>query len=245
MQFNDDYCEQVQLQNGTQERLRLIRTDDKQQMLKAFEHLSSGSRYKRFLGTKKALSESELRYFTEIDQYNHFALVAVALDDSGKELGGLGIARFIRLKSNTECAEVGITVVDSAQGRGIGRLLLERLFTAAIERGIKRLRFECFSSNNEMQRLIKKLSDHVKFVREDDLLMAEVLIPEPSPDTNQYPIDVIEELNMLIRKFSSEALMLYTDFNIGMFKRALNTATEYTMKSDDKVMGQSGTKKPN
>lgn len=245
MQFNDDYCEQVQLQNGTQERLRLVQPSDKKQMLKAFEHFSSDSRYKRFLGTKKGLSERELSYFTEIDQYNHFALVAVTLDDNGKEAGGVGIARFIRLKDDTECAEVGIAVIDSAQGRGIGRLLLERLFSAAIERGIKRLRFECLSSNNEMRSLVKKLSDQIKFEHEDDLLIAEIVIPKPSPDTDQYPMGVIEDLSVLIRKFSSEALMLYTDFNIRMFQRALDAAAEYTKISDLSKVGPFCDKKIN
>ncbi|MDX2368335.1 MAG: GNAT family N-acetyltransferase [Colwellia sp.] len=235
MQFNDDYCEQVSLPNATQMRLRLIRPDDKKHMVKAFEHLSSASRYKRFFGAKKALSEGELRYFTEIDQYNHFALGALELDDCNKETGGAGVARFIRLPADTECAEVGITIIDSAQGKGIGRLLLERLFSAAIERGIKRLRFECLAENQDMQRLVKKLTDHVKFEREDELLIAEIVIPKPCPNTNKYPLDVIEDMSVLIRTFSSEAFILYTDFSIGMFKHALDTATKYTMKNDDSL----------
>lgn len=235
MKFNDNYSEHVSLQTASQIRLRLIRPDDKKHMVKAFEHLSSASRYKRFFGTKKSLSENELRYFTEIDQHNHFALGAFDLDDGNNEMGVAGVARFIRLPSDTECAEVGITVIDSAQGKGIGRLLLEQLFSAAVERGIKRLRFECLAENQDMQRLVKKLADLVKFEREDDLLIAEVVIPKPCPNTNQYPMDIIEDVNVLIRTFSSEAFILYTDFSLGMFKRALDSATKYTLKKNESL----------
>lgn len=235
MKFNDCYSEQVPVLTATQIRLRLICPDDKKHMVKAFEHLSSASRYKRFFGTKKALSENELRYFTEIDQYNHFALGAFDLNDYNDEMGLAGVARFIRLPSDTECAEVGITVIDSAQGKGIGRLLLEKLFSAAVERGIKRLRFECLAENQDMQRLVKKLTDLVKFEREDDLLIAEIVIPKPCPNTNQYPMDVIEDVNVLMRTFSSEAFILYTDLSMGMFKRAMDTATKYSIKHSDRV----------
>ena len=245
MQFNNDYCEETQLLSLAPIRLRLIRADDKQHIVKAFEHLSSSSRYKRFFGSKKVLSEKELRYFTEIDQYNHFALGALDLDDNDKEVSLAGIARFIRLPTDIECAEVGITVIDSAQGKGIGKLLLERLFSAALERGIKRLRFECLAENQDMQRLVKKLHVDVKFEREYDLLIAEIEIPEPSADTNQFSLDIIESMSVLIRTLSSETLFLYTDFSIGMFKYALDTATKYAIKSEDTIVELANNDKAN
>ena len=52
MQFNDSYREQVQTLGVTKVLLRLINPDDKQNMLEAFEHLSSSSRYMRFFGAK-------------------------------------------------------------------------------------------------------------------------------------------------------------------------------------------------
>lgn len=236
MQFNEYYREHIPLTNDSHVRLRLIRPDDKKHMVKAFENLSTVSRYKRFFGTKKVLTERELRYFTEIDQYNHFALGALELDDSNKEVNIEGVARFIRLPTDKECAEVGITVIDSAQGKGIGRLLLDRIFSAAIERGIKRLRFECLPENQDMQRLVSKLTGHIKFDREDGLLIAEIVIPEPCPKTNQYPMDVLEDLNKLIRTCSSQAFILYTDFSVGVFKCALDNATQYTKINDDNLV---------
>lgn len=227
MEFNDQYSEQVQLITGTQIRLRLVQPDDKQHLVKAFEHISSSSRYMRFLGTKNLLSEGDLRYFTEIDQYNHFALGALELDDSDQEVSGAGIARFIRLPTDTECAEVGITVIDRAKRKGIGQLLLERLITAAIERGIKRLRFECLSENRNMRQLIKKLNDQVRFEREHGLLIAEIVLPKPVADNHQYPIGLIEDLSLLLRDFTTDALMLQADFNMRMIKRSLDAATAY------------------
>ena len=107
MEFSDEYREQVQLLSGGQIQLRLVCPDDKQHMVKAFEHLSLGSRYMRFFGAKSALSEGELRYFTEIDQYNHFALSAMELDDCGKEIGGAGIASLTAADTYEKNIELG------------------------------------------------------------------------------------------------------------------------------------------
>jgi GNAT superfamily N-acetyltransferase len=245
MKFNENYCEDVQRLNLTPIRFRLIRPDDKHYVIKAFEHLSASSRYKRFFGTKKILSDTELRYFTEIDQYNHFALGAFNRDENNKESGVEGIARFIRLPTDRECAEVGITVIDSAQGKGIGKLLLQRLFSAALERGIKRLRYECLAENQDIQRLVKKLNAHVKFEREDDLLIAEIVIPTPSPDTNQYPMEIIEDLSVLICGLSSETFILYTDLSMGIFKYLLDSATKYTIINEKNKVDQARIDKTN
>ncbi len=153
LEFNEDYSEELQLRSGRRVKLRLVCPDDKFHLTNAFDQLSADSRYKRFFGAKSALSDDELRYFTEMDQNQHFALGAMEVDADGVETTGVGIARFIRDSSDTECAEVGITVIDSLQGEGAGRILLERLIGAALERDIKRLRFECLATNREVQRL--------------------------------------------------------------------------------------------
>ena len=76
---------------------------------------------KRFFGGKHCLSDVELRYFTELDHFDHFAIGAVELNGSGEEGDGIGIARFVRLPHDAECAEVAITVIDRMQGKGVGR----------------------------------------------------------------------------------------------------------------------------
>ncbi len=67
------------------------------------------------------------------------AVVAVQRGPDG-ELEGLGVARFIRDPDDPGVAEPAIAVVDAWQGRGVGRVLTDRLVDAARERGIRELR---------------------------------------------------------------------------------------------------------
>src|SRR5207244_92171 len=108
---------------------------------RGFAGLSAESRYRRFFSAKDRLSEAELRYLTEVDGVDHFALGAL---HDGE---GAGVARFVRLRDRPDTAEAAIVVVDERQGCGLGRLLLTRLTEAARERGITRFRSDVLARN--------------------------------------------------------------------------------------------------
>ncbi|MCG8053164.1 MAG: GNAT family N-acetyltransferase, partial [Candidatus Thiodiazotropha endolucinida] len=150
MKFNESFREIVDLDATRRIAIRLIEPNDKALLQQGFDSLSDESRQRRFMAEKRSLSPQELAYFTEVDQIDHFALGMVRLDESGNETEGVAIGRFIRLAGDAETAEVGLTVADSMQGQGLGQLLLERLVSAALERGIKRFRFECLAYNQAM-----------------------------------------------------------------------------------------------
>ncbi len=83
--FCDDYEELTELRDGTKVLLRLVRPSDKQLLLRGFEQLSARSRYLRFLTPKAVLTEEELRYLTELDGEDHFAIGAVRLIEAPEE----------------------------------------------------------------------------------------------------------------------------------------------------------------
>ena len=85
--FHRDYEETVHLKDGTRVVLRPIRASDSQLLLEGFERLSPQSRYTRFLAPKKKLTDKELRYRTEVDGIDHFALVALRRPLFGQEEG--------------------------------------------------------------------------------------------------------------------------------------------------------------
>src|SRR5436305_11121880 len=130
--FDASWREEAVLEGGTRATLRMLGPDDKALLRAGFEQLSAASRYRRFHGPKASLSEAELRYLTECDGENHFAVGATAIIDGHEQ--GVGVARCIRLRDRPEVAEAAITVVDAWQGRGLGKLLLHRLMEAAHER---------------------------------------------------------------------------------------------------------------
>ena len=93
----------IQLRDGAPVLLRPVLPEDRQRLQHGLLLMSAESRYRRFFSPMPAFSEEQLRYFTEVDQENHVAWIA--LDPSAPGLPGLGIARFIRNPDEPTMAE--------------------------------------------------------------------------------------------------------------------------------------------
>ncbi len=180
--FTADYVERVTLRDGTPVMLRLLAPEDKAILSAGFERLSAGSRYMRFLAPKSTLTSDDLRYLTEIDQENHFAIGAVreAGDGRGNAIGA-GIARFVRIAGEHAIAEAAIAVADDAQGRGLGKLLFLRLCAAAAERGIERFRCEVLGTNTQMAALIAAISAERTVATGGGVMSIELALPNVTP----------------------------------------------------------------
>lgn len=133
------------LQDGTPVLLAPLGPGDAAGLRAGFAQLSAESRKRRFLHPKATLSDAELRYLTHVDQRDHLAWGAHDL--SVKPVAGIGVARCIRMPDDPRSAEVALTVVDAYQGRGVGRLLLERLAAAARRQGIHHFRASAAADN--------------------------------------------------------------------------------------------------
>ncbi|MBW1758115.1 MAG: hypothetical protein JRJ80_18370, partial [Deltaproteobacteria bacterium] len=94
--YGQSYKETVQLSDGQRIHLRPMRASDKQLLLDGFENLSPDSRYARFMAPKATLTDRELRYLTEVDGIDHFAIGAIRRHLVSKPEGA-GSARFVRL----------------------------------------------------------------------------------------------------------------------------------------------------
>jgi GNAT superfamily N-acetyltransferase len=196
--FTADYVERATLRDGTRVVLRLVCPEDKPILDRGFHLLSHESRYARFLTPKPTLSEDELRYLTEVDQEDHFALGAVSEDGDGAgNPVGLGIARFIRLPELHATAEAAVAVADEAQHKGLGKLLLLRLCAAAAERGIERFRCEVLGSNNAMAALIAHISPERTIEVGSGVMSIDMPLPnvtptampdEPAPEGGLYAL---------------------------------------------------------
>jgi RimJ/RimL family protein N-acetyltransferase len=138
--------------------LREIRPDDKERLLESMGCLSEESRQRRFLGPKPTLSPSELRYLTEVDGYDHYALVAIP-DDGEERI--VAVARFVRAADEPTSAEAAIVICDELQGKGLGSLLARRLTDAARERGIERLTASISSENRPALALMRKIDERL------------------------------------------------------------------------------------
>ena len=106
--YGEAYEETVQLSDGQRVQLRPMRSTDKQLLLEGFERMSPDSRYARFMAPKATLSDRELRYLTEVDGIDHFALGAIRRHLVSKP-EGVGSARFVRLSDEPDTAEAAVT----------------------------------------------------------------------------------------------------------------------------------------
>ena len=143
----------TRLRDGSTVLIRQVRGTDAPLLADGFARLSARSRRMRFLGTKTTLSAAELRYFTDVDHYDHEALGA--LSPAGGR--GAGIARYIRDSDDPRAAEIAVTIADDWQGRGLGAELLARLSDRARQAGIDRFTATVAADNVAMTRLLWKM----------------------------------------------------------------------------------------
>ncbi|HEY2524687.1 MAG TPA: GNAT family N-acetyltransferase [Candidatus Binataceae bacterium] len=144
------------LHDGTPMRIRAIRSDDKQLLARHFDGLGSDSRYNRFFGIKNGLTAHELRYFTEPDFFRHVALVATRA--GGEVVPDLIVSdgRYVALEEGRSVAELGLSVIDAWQRRGIGGLMLECLTGIARYQHVSRLEASVLASNRGVMRFLQR-----------------------------------------------------------------------------------------
>jgi GNAT superfamily N-acetyltransferase len=143
--------QRVRLRDGSEVVIRPLLPADRDAYLDTVRRVGEESRRSRFLGPKPSLSEAEIRYFVEVDHHDHEALIAFdAL--TGR---GLGVARFIRERTDPSAADSAVTVVDAAQGHGLGGVLLARLAERAREEGVERLHADVALDNRPMLEMLR------------------------------------------------------------------------------------------
>ena len=143
----------VVLRDGSAVLIRPVRSTDAPLLADGFARLSARSRRLRFLGPKTTLSAAELRYFTEVDHYDHEAIGALSAADGY----GVGIARYVRDADDPQAAEIAVTVTDDWQGRGLGTELLSQLADRARQAGIHRFTASADAANVAVATLARKL----------------------------------------------------------------------------------------
>jgi RimJ/RimL family protein N-acetyltransferase len=164
----------VTLRSGDVVRIRQIGPDDAPALVRAYAKLGEQSRYRRFFTVMPELPDATLKAAVEVDHADHEALVAVPLLSA--EI--VGECRFIRLPDQPDTAEVGVTVVDAWQGRGLGSALLARLSERAAEAGIEYFTAEVLAENRTMLGLLPGLGQ-VQTESQGAVVSARVELAEP------------------------------------------------------------------
>jgi len=155
---------EVVLRDGTRVAVRPMRPEDVDYEQRFVRGLSEQSRYQRFLHQLPELPPAMLARFTQLDYDRELALVAFSPDRSEF----IGVGRFMP-NADGETAEFALTVADAWQGRGLGRVLLERLCDCARSAGYRTLFGHILNANRDMLGLADRLGfAHVG--RDEDLV---------------------------------------------------------------------------
>jgi GNAT superfamily N-acetyltransferase len=144
----------VELLDGTHITYRAIVPDNAAALQRFHHRLSKRSIYLRFFAAKPELSDKRAGYFTNVDDVNRFALVAL---DPGHPEEIIAVASFDR-EGNTDRAEYAAAVEDRWQGKGLGLALTRRLIEAALKRGIRVFTGVVLPENSRMLNLLRDLN---------------------------------------------------------------------------------------
>lgn len=176
------------LRDGSIVQIRAIRPDDKERLLEHFAGLGARSRYFRFFGVKRALTNEDLIRFTELDFNQHVGLAATMQHNGCERF--LGVGRYIRTTSPTR-AEIAVAVLDEYQHTGIGSLLIRHLAVIAHSNGFTRFEADVLGDNQRMLTLLRNSGSIIHHINSAGVVHFALHCPESpglavEPSTTNY-----------------------------------------------------------
>ncbi len=155
---------EILLRDGTRAEIGPISAVDAPLVAQGLTELSEASRFARFGSGLSGLSDSELRYLTDVDQVSHVAWGAL-IDDRPA-----GAGRYI-VGPGSE-AEIAVTVIDNYQRKGLGRALFDALVASARASGIDALYFSIEPWNRAVTRMMQAFE--IEFDEDEGMLTGRI-----------------------------------------------------------------------
>jgi GNAT superfamily N-acetyltransferase len=147
------YSDTLRARSGEKVTVRFVEPGDAQQLQNYYGSLSTRSRYNRFLGAMSELPKSVLDRFTHVSRDDGFTVVATVTVDGFETI--VGEARYA-FHAETRNLELGLSIDDRWQGRGIGAALLKNLECRAAAFGATGAFGDTLRSNDAMLTLARK-----------------------------------------------------------------------------------------
>lgn len=134
--------------------LRPIRPEDEEQHRAFLSKLTPEDIYFRFFGAIRRFEHSQLARLTQIDYDREMAFIAVKGKDEDKST--IGVVRVVSDPDGRE-AEFAIIVDSAIKGRGLGRILMNKMIAYCRARALERVTGEVLAENTRMLGLAKSL----------------------------------------------------------------------------------------
>ncbi|MGY6588713.1 MAG: bifunctional acetate--CoA ligase family protein/GNAT family N-acetyltransferase [Wenzhouxiangella sp.] len=155
--------------------LRPIRPEDEPAHQAFFQRLAQEDVRFRFFGLIRELEHGQMARYTQIDYDREMAFVAVEKPPGNETLG---VVRAV-FDSSYRRAEFAVVVRSDIKGRGLGRLLLEKLIRYCRDTGVVELLGQVLADNQRMLSLAEDLGFRQKPPRDGVCEVILTLNPEP------------------------------------------------------------------
>ncbi|MFO7594973.1 MAG: bifunctional acetate--CoA ligase family protein/GNAT family N-acetyltransferase [Desulfocurvibacter africanus] len=160
--------EAAALKDGSKVLLRPIRPEDAPAHFDFVKSLTADDLRLRFFGAPREFEFADMASFTQIDYDREMAFIATRQLQSG-DSETLGVVR-TSTKPDNSSAEYAIIVRGDMKGKGLGRLLLEKMIRYVKSRGTKILEAQTLPENKAMIGLSQRLGFIVRTDYEDDIV---------------------------------------------------------------------------
>jgi acetyltransferase len=140
--------------------VRPIRPEDEPQHLAFLARIDPEDIRLRIFYSRRSIEHTELARLTQIDYDREMAFIATR-GEPGDTAETIGVVRAICDPDN-DTAEYGILVRSDLKGRGLGRLLMQRLIDYLRSRGTRRIVGTVLRENQAMLGLVQSLGFHVQ-----------------------------------------------------------------------------------
>jgi acetyltransferase len=160
--------------DGTRLTVRPIRPDDEPLLRDFFRTLSEQTVYLRYLHMvqrAQLVAHEALSHLCFVNFDQEIALVVEGRHSGNEGPVILGVGRLSRM-AKLEGAEFDILVHDLYQRHGLGTALLRRLIEVGRTEGLRRIAATMLWDNHGMQRTCQKLGFQLKYVPEDQAMVA-------------------------------------------------------------------------
>jgi len=147
------------LRDGRSVHVRAMLPSDEAEILQAFERLTDGARYMRFMRVVRAPDSQRLRAVLASFPDAGIGIVATVPAADGFDIVGSAIAVFAT--DRTSC-EFAITVAAEFGGAGLATRLMTTLIDEARRRGLKQMEGFVLTQNQSMLRLARRLGFRIE-----------------------------------------------------------------------------------
>jgi len=154
--------------DGEKVTIRPAKPVDMRRIQEHYYNMDHGDIYSRFMHAKNRFIQNEIERKSQIDYINNLTIVVVIGEFGFGKIIGIG-EYIIEKAGNT--AEIAFSISRKWQGKGLGRILINKLSKAAMENGIAGIVAYTSPQNRKMIELFKTLPYKTTNVYEDGFIV--------------------------------------------------------------------------